>query len=163
MTSFTVKIGDVLCNAKGTAITDVNPRNGMDYTVLTVHELTIGDDATNVAQFVQPKDESIRDAEIEQFEQEYEGKWAKDLAGWKQKNPDATDTDVAAYREHRESLGESRRMRRRRTNGLHATIEMGGRKMNAYYMRESKPGQPKFRTFVPKDISTRAEAPVSPF
>jgi hypothetical protein len=76
---------------------------------------------------------------------------------------DATAADIERYREHWQSLGENRRMRRRRTNGLHAVIEMDGQKMNAYYMRDSKPGQPKFRTFVPKDIDSRVDAPVSPF
>lgn len=63
----------------------------------------------------------------------------------------------------RQALGDNRKMRRRRTNGLHAVVEMDGQKMNAYYMRESKPGQPKFRTFVPKDVECRVDAPVSPF
>jgi len=163
MKQFTVQIGNIVCNATGTAINDTNPKTGMDYTVLTVHNLTIGDDPTNVALHVGPKDQMIRDAEIEQFNVEYEGKWATDLAAWKMRNQDATEADVQAYREHWESLGENRRMRRRRTNGLHATVTVDGHKVNAYYMRESKPGQPKFRTFIPKDVTARAEAPVSPF
>lgn len=167
MTTYTINIGGKVCVAEGTHIDDINPNNGHPYEVVTVKDLRIGGEGENVLRYLIDKDKILRKAEREEVRKEYDGKWEMDLAAWKDRHPDASDDDIAAYRAHWETLRENRRIVRRRTNGLHATIDIPGLGSRNAYLMPDRSGvqEATFRTFIPKDVREESVAgvPENPF
>jgi hypothetical protein len=145
-----------------TKVEDVNPRNNQPYAVYSIVDMKL--DGEPVLKYVSAKDKVLREAEREQFEQEYQAEMQKALDAWKLRNPDADEDDQAAYVAHWETTAPARRLRNMRTNGLHAQIKDGDQTYEAYLLPEQS-GQAlaKFRTYVPRDgVSTETEA-VNPF